>query len=58
MSRTGKQRVVYQERLANRQAIERLRRAYVKLYQQGPSEQNDPVTTQEKNIRVVQEKKE
>lgn len=57
MSRKRKQRVVYQERQANRQAIERLRRAYVKLYTQAPSEMNCPVTKQEKTISV-QEKKE
>lgn len=57
MSRKRKQRVVHQERLANRQAVERLRRAYVKLYTQAPPEMNCPATKQEKNISV-QEKKE
>lgn len=52
MSGKGKQRVVHQERLANRQAIERLRRAYVKLYTQTPTEMNCPVTKQEKTISV------
>jgi len=52
----NKQRVVYQERLAKRQAVERLRRAYVKLYRQSPSEISSSVTKQEKTISV-QEKK-
>lgn len=33
MSGQRKQRIVYQERLAHRQAVERLRRAYAKLCQ-------------------------
>ncbi len=57
MSRKHKQRVVHQEHLANRQAVERLRRAYVKLYAQAPSEMNYPITKQEKKISI-QEKKE
>ena len=56
MSRKRKPRVVHQERLANRQAIERLRRAYVKLYTQARSEKNYLVTKQEKT-KSVQEKK-
>jgi hypothetical protein len=57
VSRKRKLRVVYQERLANRQAVERLRRAYVKLYTQGPSEMNYSITNPEKNL-AVQEKQE
>lgn len=57
MSRKRKLRVVYQERLANRQAVERLRRAYVKLYMQASSEMNYPVTNPEKNL-AIQEKQE
>lgn len=56
MSGKGKQRIVYQERLANRQAVERLRRAYDKLYGQGRSEMNDPVTKPEKPNPIQEEK--
>lgn len=58
MSHKRKHRVVQQERLAHRQAVERLRRAYLKLYRQAPSDQIGPVTNPEKTIVTVQEKKE
>lgn len=57
MSRKRKARVVHQERLANRQAIERLRRAYDKLYSEARPEKNDPVTNQEKSQRVQEKTK-
>jgi len=54
VTRTGKQRAVYQERLANRQAVARLRQAYDKLYRQTKAEKVAPVSDPEKN-KTVQE---
>lgn len=55
VSRKGKPRFVYQERLAHRQAVERLRRVYDKLYRQARSDLSCPVANQTK--KSVQERK-